>query len=87
MVRCEPYTTEDIRFGYEEFFRIPKLHRPKARVYWQANAISCELEDCSMKRTSALLSRLAPMVFFGPGSLLGNQESADKALPIPKQFS
>mgnify|MGYP003638685672 FL=1 len=56
----EPYTTEDIRFWYEDIFQDPEAPSTKGQSYWQANGkvATIEIVDETTFRPMVFLRRV-----------------------------
>jgi len=73
----EPYTTEDIRFWYEDIFQDPEAPSTKGQSYWQANGKVATLEI--VDETTFRVVFASPNGFFAQGLAWANQDQLTKA--------
>ncbi len=73
----EPYTTEDIRFWYEDIFQDPEAPSTKGQSYWQANGKVATIEI--VDETTFRVIFASPNGFFAQGLAWANQDQLTKA--------
>nr|WP_306265489.1 ABC transporter substrate-binding protein [Pararhizobium sp. IMCC3301] len=73
----EPYTTEDIRFWYEDIFQDPEAPSTKGQSYWQANGEVAKIEI--VDETTFRVVFASPNGFFAQGLAWANQDQLTKA--------
>ncbi|WP_306259578.1 ABC transporter substrate-binding protein [Pararhizobium sp. IMCC21322] len=73
----EPYTTEDIRFWYEDIFQDPEAPSTKGQSYWQANGEVAKIEI--VDETTFRVIFASPNGFFAQGLAWANQDQLTKA--------
>lgn len=73
----EPYTTEDIRFWYEDIFQDPEAPSTKGQSYWQANGEVATIEI--VDETTFRVVFASPNGFFAQGLAWANQDQLTKA--------
>lgn len=73
----EPYTTEDIRFWYEDIFQDPDAPSTKGQSYWQANGKVATIEI--VDETTFRVIFASPNGFFAQGLAWANQDQLTKA--------
>lgn len=73
----EPYTTEDIRFWYEDIFQDPEAPSTKGQSYWQANGKVATMEI--VDETTFRVVFASPNGFFAQGLAWANQDQLTKA--------
>lgn len=73
----EPYTTEDIRFWYEDIFQDPDAPSSNGQSYWQANGKVATIEI--VDETTFRVVFASPNGFFAQGLAWANQDQLTKA--------
>lgn len=73
----EPYTTEDIRFWYEDIFQDPDAPSTNGQSYWQANGKVATIEI--VDETTFRVVFASPNGFFAQGLAWANQDQLTKA--------